>query len=164
MERQLARRAAAGEFAAFGELVRAHEPKLRALLRRLAGDNADDLAQETFLAAWRAASAWKGDGTYFAWLARIAWRKFLSDKRRERATAALDEAEAVGVDPCAEQISAIDQAMRRLPERERMAALLCFAEGYSHAEAATIMDLPLGTLKSVVARARGGLVRCLEEE
>lgn len=130
----------------------------------MAGDNADDLAQETFLAAWRAAGAWKGEGTYFAWLARIAWRKFLTDKRRERVTATLDEAEAVGVDGCAEQSSAIDQAMRRLPERERMAALLCFAEGYSHVEAAAIMNLPLGTLKSVVARARTGLVRCLEEK
>ena len=48
--------------------------------------------------------------------------------------------------------------------RERMAALLCFAEGYSHVEAAQIMGLPLGTLKSIVARARRGLVECLEDD
>lgn len=59
---------------------------------------------------------------------------------------------------------AIDQAMARLPERERMAALLCFAHGHTHGEAAMIMDVPLGTLKSLVARARLRLVACLEDE
>jgi RNA polymerase sigma factor (sigma-70 family) len=141
-----------------------HEPKLRAMLRRLAGDQGDDLAQEAFLAAWRAAGSWKGEGSYFAWLARIAWRQFLSHKRSEKPTETLDEAEGLSVQPCAARRSAVDQAMRRLPERERMAALLCFAEGYSHNEAAMIMEVPLGTLKSLVARARSGLVDCLEDE
>ena len=45
-----------------------------------------------------------------------------------------------------------------------MAALLCFANGHSHNEAAMIMDVPLGTLKSLVARARQRLVQCLEDE
>jgi DNA-directed RNA polymerase specialized sigma24 family protein len=54
--------------------------------------------------------------------------------------------------------------MSRLPERERMAALLCFAHGYSHADAAMIMEVPLGTLKSVVARSRQRLVQCLEDD
>ncbi len=141
-----------------------HEPKLRAMLRRLAGDHADDLAQEAFLAAWRSAASWKGEGSYFAWLARIAWRQFLSHKRSEKSTETLVEAEMLSAEPCAARRSAIDQAMRRLPERERMAALLCFAEGYSHSEAAVIMEVPMGTLKSLVARARSGLVQCLEDE
>jgi len=145
-------------------LVRMHEPKLRAMLRRLAGDHADDLAQEAFMAAWRAAGSWKGEGSYFAWLARIAWRQFLSHKRSEKQTAPLKEAEGLSVEACATRRSAVDQAMRRLPERERMAALLCFAEGYTHNEAAMIMEVPLGTLKSLVARARSGLVSCLEDE
>ena len=54
--------------------------------------------------------------------------------------------------------------MAKLGDRERMAALLCFAEGYSHGDAAGIMDVPLGTLKSLVARARRGLINCLEDE
>lgn len=141
-----------------------HEPKLRAMLRRLAGDHGDDLAQESFLAAWRAAGSWKGEGSYFAWLARIAWRQFLSHKRSEKPTETLDEAEGLSVQPCAARRSAVDQAVRRLPERERMAALLCFAEGYSHNEAAIIMEVPLGTIKSLVARARRGLIDCLEDE
>jgi RNA polymerase sigma-70 factor (ECF subfamily) len=134
------------------------------MLRRLAGDGADDLAQETFLAAWRAAASWRQDGSYRSWLYRIAWRKFLSERRGERPAAPLDAAAGVGVEPSASRRAAIEQAMARLGERERMAALLCFAEGYSHGEAATIMDVPLGTLKSLVARARRGLVECLEDE
>ena len=143
--------------------MRAHEPRLRSLLRRLAGDIGDDLAQDTFLAAWRAAGSWRGEGSYFAWLARIGWRQFLSHKRAARPVEPLDEAAEIAV-PSHERRAAIDQAMARLPERERMAALLCFAEGHSHGEAAVIMDIPLGTLKSLVARARQRLVHCLEDD
>lgn len=134
------------------------------MLRRLAGDLADDLAQEAFLAAWRSAASWRGEGSYFAWLARIAWRQFLSRQRRERPTVPLDRADQLATEPDAPRRSAIDQAMSRLGDRERMAALLCFAQGCPHAEAAAIMDIPLGTLKSLVARARGKLIHCLEDE
>ena len=134
------------------------------MLRRLAGDDADDLAQETFVAAWSNISSWRGDSGFFSWLARIAWRRFLSSKRGHRAHATLEEAGEMPVAAQADRRSAINQAMARLPERERMTAHLCFAEGYSHSEAATIMDVPLGTLKSLAARARSGLVQCLEDE
>jgi RNA polymerase sigma factor (sigma-70 family) len=134
------------------------------MLRRVAGDQGDDLAQEAFLAAWRSAGSWRGDGSYFSWLARIAWRQFLSHKRRERPTEGLSEADHVAVADCPSSRAGIDQAMARLPARERMAALLCFAEGYSHGEAARIMEIPLGTLKSLVSRARKGLIHCLEDE
>jgi RNA polymerase sigma-70 factor (ECF subfamily) len=134
------------------------------MLRRLAGDGADDLAQETFLAAWRSAASWRGEGSYFAWLSRIAWRQFLSKRRNERPTQPLDDAEHLATQPDAPRRSAIDQAMGRLSDRERMAALLCFAQGRAHPEAAQIMDIPLGTLKSLVARAREKLIHCLEDE
>ena len=160
----LARRAAAGELGAFGELVRAHEPALRSMLRRLAGDAADDLAQDTFIAAWRAAASWRQDGSYRSWLYRIAWRQFLSYRRQQRPTEPLEVVQDVGMDNGTGPKAEIAQAMARLGERERMAALLCFAEGYSHGEAADIMCVPLGTLKSLVARARRGLVECLEDE
>jgi RNA polymerase sigma-70 factor (ECF subfamily) len=124
----------------------------------------DDLAQKTFLAAWRAAGSWRGQSSYFPWLARIAWRQFLTHKRTARPLERLDEATTVAV-PCEnERKAAIDQAMARLPERERMAALLCFAHSHSHGEAAKIMDVPLGTLKSLVARARQRLVQYLEDD
>lgn len=134
------------------------------MLRRLAGDVGDDLAQDTFVAAWRAAASWRGESSYFTWLARIGWRQFLSHQRSARPTESLDEVAEMAVPSMDEQRAAIDQAMARLLARERMAALLCFAHGYSHGEAATIMELPLGTLKSVVARARQHLVQSLEDE
>ena len=57
---------------------------------------------------------------------------------------------------------AVDRALAALPQRERAAALLVFSEGHSHAEAAAIMALPLGTFKSIVARARLALIDLLE--
>jgi RNA polymerase sigma factor (sigma-70 family) len=161
---QLARRAASGEIAAYEELVGRYEPRLRSLLRRLAGEIADDLAQETFLAAWRAAGTWRGESAYFTWLTRIAWRQFLSHQRRTPHGATPSEMPDVIVDPQAERRAAIDQAMSLLPEKERMAALLCFAEGHSHNEAALVMSVPLGTLKTLLARARRQLMECLESD
>lgn len=123
----------------------------------------DDLAQETFVAAWRAAGSWRGDGSYFTWLARIGWRQFLSHQRRAKHAEPLCAAGEIIAHSQHERRAAIDQALARLPERERMAALLCFAEGRSHGEAAMIMETPLGTVKSLVARARKRLVQYLED-
>lgn len=95
---------------------------------------------------------------------RIAWRQFLSYRRGQRPTEQLDEAANVGLEPSAGRKAEVEQALAQLGERERMAALLCFAEGYSHGEAAAIMSVPLGTLKSLVARARRALIECLEND
>ncbi|HEX5183534.1 MAG TPA: RNA polymerase sigma factor [Allosphingosinicella sp.] len=156
----LAARAALGDVASFSELVRIHERGVRAFLRRLAGEGADDLAQETFLKAWRMAPAWRGEGSYRGWLLRIAWRQFLSDRRRRRPGPPIESEPSIPPD----ETIRIDvaRALARLPDRERAAALLCFGEGCSHAEAAAVLGLPLGTLKSIVARARTILVRQLE--
>jgi RNA polymerase sigma-70 factor (ECF subfamily) len=141
--------------------VRRHERRVRAFLQRLTrGQGADDLAQETFLKAWRTAASFRGDGRYQGWLLRIAWRQFLSDRRRRSEHAPSFEAPVSTPDE-ATRID-IERALARLPERERAAALLCFGEGCSHAEAAAVLELPLGTLKSILARARAALVRQLE--
>jgi RNA polymerase sigma-70 factor (ECF subfamily) len=166
-ESALARRAAAGDAAAFAALVRLHEAKVRRFLTRLTrGEGADDIAQEVFLKAWRMRGAWREEGSYGGWLMRIAWTSFLSarrsqGRREERdswAWEASERAVATGPDVAID----VGRALAGLDERERGAAMLCFAEGYSHSEAAGIMDLPLGTLKSIVARARIQLVASLE--
>lgn len=159
----LAVKAAAGDVAAFTELVRRHERRVRAFLSRLTrGEGADDLAQESFLTAWRMAGAFRAEGSYEGWLLRIAWRQFLS-RRRKRTDAASDvEREAFWHRPDADSKIDVDRALARLPARQRAAALLCLGEGYSHGEAAAILELPLGTLKSLVARAKAELVRQLE--
>ena len=163
----LARRAAGDDLAAFAALVRAHEAGLRRYLARLAGDEGDDLSQETLLAAWRAIGQWRGEGRFAGWLRRIATRRFLDRQRRggntvPRSWASLDGAEATAAPGSPHLALEIEAALGRLPPRERAAALLVFAEGHSHAEAAEALGVPLGTLKSIVARARATLIPLLE--
>lgn len=164
-ERELARRAAAGDAAAFTALVRLHEAAVRRFLRRLAGNGADDLAQEVFLKAWRRAGEWRGEGSYRGWLMKIAWTAFLGAHRAGGRREARDHAAYEADAPARRDPDAaidLDRALAALGERERAAALLCFGEGCSHNEAAGIMGLPLGTLKSIVARTRTALVARLE--
>ena len=166
-ELELARKAAGGDVAAFTALVRAHEGVVRRFLTRLAGaEGADDLAQEVFLKAWRLGGDWRGEGSYRSWLMGIAWTQFLGARRANARSRARDHA-AYEQDPQVDggPDAAIDlsRALGGLAERERAAVLLCFGEGCSHAEAARIMDVPLGTLKSIVARGRSALAARLEE-
>jgi RNA polymerase sigma-70 factor (ECF subfamily) len=165
-DQDLARRAAAGDAAAFAALVRAHEEAVRRFLRRLVRDNADtdDLAQDVFLKAWRTGARWRGDSTYRTWLLGVAWTTFLDarragTRRAARETAAFHE-NRVDADP--DRAIDLARALAALGERERAAALLCFGEGCSHDEAARILGLPLGTLKSVLARSRTALTARLE--
>lgn len=159
----LAGKAAGGDADAFTELVRRHERRVRAFLSRLTrGDGADDLAQETFLKAWRLSATFRGEGSYEGWLLRIGWSLFVS-RTRKRGEEPMDPADLPrGICEDAGTRLDVERALARLPDRERAAALLCYAEGYSHGEAAAILGMPLGTLKSVVARAKAELVRQLE--
>lgn len=162
-EIRLAKAAAAGDAAAFSQLVRCHEGAVRRFLLRLSGQAADDLAQEVFIRAWRLGSTWRGTGSYGSWLMGIAWTQFLAARRGDQRRLARDSA----WEPPAAQMdstAALDlaRALSELGERERAAAILCFGEGYSHKEAAMVLNLPLGTLKSVVARARMQLAQRLE--
>lgn len=163
-EAELARRAAAGDVDAFTCLVRLHEADVRRFLDRVTmGRGGDDIAQEAFLKAWRRRAAWWG-GSYRAWLMRIAWTSFLDTHRvttrraaREDAAFAMADSSAVDAD------TRIDlcRALATLSERERAAAQLCLGEGFSHGEAAEILAMPLGTLKSTVLRARARLAMVL---
>jgi RNA polymerase sigma factor (sigma-70 family) len=164
-ETELVGRAAKGDLAAFAALVRAHEATLRRFTRRLAGDDGDDIAQETLLAAWRVLGQWRGEGSFAGWLRTIATRRFL-DRRRAVSSRAelspLDDIDDHGCDAGIERRLALDRALAALEPRERAAALIVFGEGHSHSEAAAMLRLPLGTLKSLVARARAALIPLLE--
>ena len=148
----LSRRSARGDSAAFAMLVEKHEAPLRAFLARAAGaDVSDDIAQEAFLKAWRAAGQYDGRARYSTWLTSIAWRCRLDHLRREKAR----PAEAIELSPvkCSEGAEVSD-LLGRLGESERAALVLCEGHGWSHAEAAQLLAMPLGTLKSTVARAK----------
>jgi RNA polymerase sigma-70 factor (ECF subfamily) len=154
----LNQRVAGGDRAAFQLLVLRHEGRLRAFLSRAAGCDADDLAQEAFVRAWQRAGEYRGQGSYAAWLMGIGWRLFLDQRRAARRRAGLlgREDAASSTDPRPASDAAIDagRLLGALSPQERAALTLCFGHGWSHGEAAAIMGLPLGTLKSLVLRGR----------
>jgi len=157
---ELAAHAATGERPAFGELVRRHGSAVRGLLRRMgaSGAEADDVAQDAFLAAFERVSEFRGEGTFAAWVKRIAARQYLRRLQRERKLAALAaETEAEdAVEPAPEGAAAgridLDEALKALGPAERLCITMCYGAGLSHAEAAEALNLPLGTVKSHVKR------------
>ncbi|NUT01589.1 MAG: RNA polymerase sigma factor [Sphingomonas sp.] len=152
----LSRRAAAGDSAAFATLVEKHEAPLRAFLARMgAADIADDVAQEAFLRAWRAAGQYDGSARYSTWLTSIAWRCRLDELRRRPRAHPADAVELATDGPSSE----VADMLARLSDKERAALVLCEGHGWTHSEASEMLGLPLGTLKSTVARAK---MKCRE--
>ena len=144
---------------AFGELIRRHGSAVRALLRRMGADGAlaDDLAQDAFLTAFQQISEFRGEGTFQAWVKRIAARLYVKRWRREAKAAAMLLAAEDGFEPRAEAATSddridLDDALRGLPPAERLCVSLCYGAGLSHAEAAEALNAPLGTVKSHVKR------------
>jgi RNA polymerase sigma-70 factor (ECF subfamily) len=164
---ELADAARLGSTEAFARLVDRHQAAVRAFLRRSVGDaaDADDLAQETFLTAWSRLGRLRPGASVRAFLCGIAWRKRLS-WRRSLARASRRDALWLETRPqteagVPEDRIAIERAMVELPADQRAAVALCLAGDFTHAEAAEALDLPLGTVKSHVARGRARLARAL---
>jgi RNA polymerase sigma-70 factor (ECF subfamily) len=155
----LCRRAAAGDKGAFRLLVETHERRLRAFLGQLGGaDLGDELAQETFIKAWQSLPAFRGEAKFSSWLCGIGWRLFLDHGRRRRSEerkleAAGQLADSVAIPATAERLD-LARALAALDPVERAALVLCEGHGWSHAEAAEILRMPLGTLKGTVRRAK----------
>ncbi len=162
--------AAAGDPNAFAQWVRQHQSAVRNQLRQLTkGDVAlaDDLAQETFIQAWTHLAEFRGQARSSTWLFRIAYNRFLMHARSHRPTQPLpdDESATDGTEGATQHDSRPAQALRldmqaalaRLPETERVALIHCYHMDLSHEEAAQVLNLPLGTLKSHVLRAKARL-------
>jgi RNA polymerase sigma factor (sigma-70 family) len=158
----LARDAKRGSTTAFESLVRRNQALVRGFLRRLCGNQAlaDDLAQETFVAAWQKLGLWDGRGTFRGWLCRIAYSRFLQDRRADqrriaREDAVIQDAETL-TDPTPAADARLDLAklLAGLKPDEQAVLALCYGEGMSHQEIADALELPLGTVKSHVIRGR----------
>ena len=153
---ELAALAAAGGRREFGELVRRHGSAVRMLLRRMGaqGAEADDVAQDAFIQAFEKCAEFRGDGTFAAWVKRIAARLYLKRKARDaRYVAELEPEQAeVVIAPDAAGRVDLDEALKSLSEAERLCVSLCHGAGLSHPEIASAMNLPLGTVKSHVKR------------
>jgi len=159
-----------GSAPAFDRLVAKHQQAVRGFLRRVTGDwsDADDLAQDTFVAAWAGLGSYKGASSVRSWLCAIAWRKALTHQRARGRGAARDgawlkqaETTGQGGGPGAEEVIALGRALAALPIEQRAAVSLCLAAEFSHAEAAEALGLPLGTIKSHVTRGRAKLLEGL---
>ena len=159
-------RACQGDRHAFAELVRAHQGSVRALLRRLTGGQwalADDLAQETFLRAWQSLPRFRSEARFGTWLYRIAYNTYLMHVRRANGTVEADAAKeenqvtssTSSMDGVAQ--GEVQRALLILSPAERASILQCYYLGLSHAEAATVLNCPLGTVKSHLHRALGKL-------
>src|SRR5437016_1805734 len=124
--------AAAGGRGAFGELVRRHGSAVRALLRRMGADPAlaDDLAQDAFLAAFEQIAEFRGEGTFQAWVKRIAARLYVKRWRRDARTDLMaeppEDAEAFAqTEAGAANRIDLDEALKTLSPVERICVSLC---------------------------------------
>jgi RNA polymerase sigma-70 factor, ECF subfamily len=158
--------AIAGDDAAYAELVRRRHSQIRALLRRLCRDPAlaDDLAQQAFLQAWRSIRSIESAGAFGGWLRKIAVNVWLQHARtrsaREGVSAAAMDApnrlEPSHEPTIGEQLD-LDRVLAQLPADVRLCIVLAYGEQMSHREIAAAADLPLGTVKSHIARGAARL-------
>lgn len=161
-EATLAALAIAGDDPAFGELVRRHHSRIRSLLRRLGRDPvlADDLAQQAFVQAWRRIRTLRTPGAFPAWLRQIAVSTWLQQLRAQGSRDA-DAPNALGAEPAHEPTLAermdLDRALSHLGPHVRLCIVLAYGERMSHREIAETTELPLGTVKSHIARGASRL-------
>jgi RNA polymerase sigma-70 factor, ECF subfamily len=158
----LLRAHAAGDSDAFSELVRRHRDRLWAVALRTLGDReeAADALQDALLSAYRAAGRFRGDAAVTTWLHRIVVNACLDRVRRRqvRPTVPLPEVD-VTIAPAPDRDTALDvqKALGQIPAEQRAALVLVDVHGYSVAEAAEILGVADGTIKSRCARGRARL-------
>jgi RNA polymerase sigma-70 factor (ECF subfamily) len=174
----LVERAQKGDARAFEMLVVRYRRRIERLIGRMTRDDAliQDLAQETFLRAWRALPQFRGESAFYTWLYRIAVntaRKSLAEARRDPVLTESElapvgdedetfrpESEPINNDTpegllATRQIAAaVNAAVDRLSEDLRQAVVLREIEGLSYEEIAEIMNCPVGTVRSRIFRAR----------
>lgn len=159
-----------GDSRAFDQLVLRHHSPIRFLLRRLTGGNealADDLAQEAFLMAWQKLDSFRNEARFSTWLHQIAYRAFLAHARSRRDHETLDDNANLGSVESTVRGSNfhhdLELAMLKLSEPERAVVTLCLGSSLTHHEAAQVLQLPLGTIKTHLARGREKLRALLAE-
>jgi RNA polymerase sigma-70 factor (ECF subfamily) len=151
------------------------------LARRMTGseEEARDATQEVFLRVWRGLPGFRGEAKLSTWVFQIAWNYLRLHQRRagrrpplvvvsdEEAAAVVERAPDPGPDPerhatAADLLDRVEAAIDRLPEQFRVILWLRDGEGRSYEEVAEVLDIPLGTVRSRLARARQALKRELE--
>ncbi|HTE67843.1 MAG TPA: sigma-70 family RNA polymerase sigma factor [Actinomycetes bacterium] len=161
-----------GDPRAFGELVGRHERRIYGLCLRILGnrEDAEDAAQEAFLSALRRASSFRQAAAFSTWLYRIAVNAATDQARRRgraRVTQLGPDDAGMAVAPGSElgevvaSAVAVQTALTRIPEEFRVAVVLCDLYRVPYADAAQILEVPVGTVKSRVFRGRVALAERL---
>ena len=175
VDQQLVERVQRGDKQAFGLLVAKYQRKLARLLSRLIRDPAEveDIAQETFVKAYRALPSFRGDSAFYTWLYRIGIntaKNYLVAKGRRAPTSTDFDADEAETFEDADQLrdintpervlqskqigQTVNAAMEALPDELRNAIVLREIEGLSYEEIAAEMNCPIGTVRSRIFRAR----------
>ena len=157
----------AGDPDAFAALVRRHQDRLWAVALRTTGDpeEAADALQEALVKAHRSAAGFRSQSAVTTWLHRIVVNACLDRLRRRRPTSDLDDLDPA--DPRDHHRSVevrmdVRDALDRLPEGQRLALVLVDMHGLSVAEAAAVLEVAEGTIKSRCARGRAAMAEMLE--
>jgi len=181
-DRQLIAECLNGDPTAFGVLVRRHQDRLFNTVYRMVGnaEDAQDVVQEAFLSAFQSLEGFKGDSLFFTWLYRIAVNTAISYKRKKRLALSLDIGKngEQAIDPHdpsdqsrpgyaleqVEQGRRIQLALNRLSPEHRAVLILKDMEGQKYEAMAEILQVPIGTIRSRLHRARLELRDLLEKD
>jgi len=182
VDQQLVERAQRGDKHAFELLVAKYQRKLARLLSRFIRDSTEveDVTQEAFIKAYRALPTFRGDSAFYTWLYRIGIntaKNYLVAMGRRAPTSTgmdADEAESAGESELLQDVNTpenemmsrqvadtVNQTLGKLPEELRTAITLREIEGLSYEEIATMMNCPIGTVRSRIFRAREAIAEQL---
>jgi RNA polymerase sigma-70 factor (ECF subfamily) len=174
-EKLLIERCKRGDIAAFDLLIRQYEKRVYNFAYRLSNnqDDAEDVAQEAFIRVFNAVGTFRGEANFSTWLFKIVTNVYLDERKRAKAhtTVPLDEFIELEEDTVSRQIEdagptpemvvqerernqIIQEAIQSLPEYQRVMIVLYHNQEKSYEEIAQIMNLPIGTVKSRLNRAR----------
>ena len=172
-DEDLVRRVGRGDPAAIQAMVARKLPRMLALANRMLGDavEAEDVAQEAMLRAWKQAPKWKpGQAKFDTWLHRVGLNLCYDRlrKRREIPTETPPDRPDPGPAPdrglmAAELGVRVDAALKRLPERQREAIVLCHYQELTNIEAASLMSVSVEALESLLSRGRRALRQALAD-
>lgn len=171
-----------GDLDAFGQLVRRHQDRLYNTVFRLVGnaEDAQDVVQEAFLSAYQSLDGFKGHSEFFTWLYRIAYNTAISFKRKQRVTLSLSAGTpgAAALEPLdesehgrpghglerQEEERRVQAALSKLSPEHRLVLILKDMEGQKYEAMAEILQVPIGTVRSRLHRARAELRAILQQQ
>ncbi len=171
--------ARAGDRGAMDTLLRRHYDRIFAVCRKVTGNDADaaDAAQEAMISIVRSLARFDGRSSFSTWVYRIATNASLDELRRRKRRPVVGTTESVGHDVAHEVVDpdagirieivaerlAIDTALREVPDDFRIPIVLRDLAGLDYAEIAEVLSIPVGTVKSRIARGRAALAARMSE-